>query len=270
LTLEKQAILTAKKPEMKRPHDEILMAYADGALTPEKAGEVERFLQADNEARKMVEAFRRTRELAHAAFDAPMREAPPRRLVDTIMTSPAPAGARGSAPPRRMARWPMARMAMAASAAVIAGLGLGLFLLGRDEESPIALGKLSTDDALSAALTRLASGTPDMAEARVITVLTTFRDAAHRPCREFEMSDTSPTAPRIMAVACRDGSAWRIEGAAWLRAGGANNGGDFAPAGSEGADPLTGLLKRLGAEATLAPEEEAALIAGDWQEKTGE
>jgi hypothetical protein len=249
---------------MKRPDVETLISYAKGAVGPEKARQIERYLDGNPDARRVIEDFRRMQALTSTDFETPPRQTAPRRRSGAPMPKPPGSpGAHGTAPPARVVGRRKRATAVAASLVVIAALGLGGFLLGQDEESPIALGRLSTIDTLSAALTRLASGTPDMAGDRAITVLTTFRDEARRACRKFEISDTSPTAPRILAVACQDSGAWRIEGAAWLRSA-------FAPAGSERSDPLAGLLNSLGAGKPLAPEEEAALIARNWQDETGQ
>ena len=261
---ETQAVFFAQKAQMKRPDVETLIAYAKGAVTPEKARQIERYLDANSDARRVIEDFRRMQALTSAASAAPTGDAAKKRRSGApILKSPGSTGDHGMAPPARVAGPPKWASALAASLLVIAALGLGGFLLRQDEESPIALGRLSTIDTLSAALTRLASGTPDIAGDRLITVLTTFRDAARRACRKFEISDTSPTASRIIAVACQDRGAWRIEGAAWL-------GSALAPASSESADPLAPLLKRLGAGEALAPEDEAALIGRNWQDETGQ
>ena len=251
---------------MRRPDVETLMAYANGSLTPEEAHGIERFLEGDSEVRRLIEAYQRVQTLTPAAFEAPMQEVRRRHRSDPVM--PSSAGADAMAPTARTAR--RFTRGLAASLVVIAGLGFGAFLLGQEqeEESPIALGRLSTIDALSAALTRLTTGTPDMAGDRAMTVLTTFRDAALRPCRKFELSDTSPTVSLIIAVACHDDGAWWIEGAAWLKTGGSGSSYDSAPATSEpGADALAGVLGRLGAGGALAHEDEAALIARDWHEE---
>jgi hypothetical protein len=248
---------------VQQPDVETLVAYANGALTPAEARRIERFLEGNSEARRLIEDYRRTLTVARTPSKAPRRKVPPRHLTGDAIKPPGSAGVERIAPPPRMARWFTGGIALAALLIILAGLGIGAFLPGREEESPLALGRLSAIDALSPALTKLASGSAGMAGDRAVTVLATFRDAKRRPCRHFEMSETSPTAARIVAVACLDGGGWRIEGAAWLDAGG------VALANAEGADPLSGPLRRLGAGAALAPEEEDALIAGNWQGEAG-
>jgi hypothetical protein len=247
---------------MKQPDVETLIAYAKGAVPPEKARLIERFLAGNSDVRRVIEDFRRMQALTPAASEA-HNEAAAQRLRSRapMRKSSGSKGAGGIAPPARPAKRSKRTAALAASLVVIAALGLGGFLLGQDEESPLPLGRLSTIDTLSDALTRLASGAPDMAGDRAITVLMTFRDAERRACREFEISDTSPTTTsRIIAVACQDSGAWRIEGAAWLD-------GEFAQAGSENAVLLGPILKKLAAGPALAPEDEAALIGRNWQDE---
>lgn len=285
---------------MKQPDVDTLIAYAKGALAPEEARRIERFLEVNYEARRLIEDFRRSKALTRPVLDQPIREAPPRRPGAAATRAPGSAGAGRMAPPVAPAAAPARRSratTLAASLMILAGLGVGGFLLTQhqqgpgqseeslaqsedgpaqneempiqNEESLIAPGRLSSIDALSAALTRLPSGTPDMAGDRAITVLATFRDGARRACREFEVSDTAPTASRIVAVACQDGGAWRIEGSAWLMADGAGGSAEPAPAAGS-AGPLKSLLARLGAGGALDQQEEAGLIARNWQEKTSE
>jgi hypothetical protein len=253
---------------MKQPDVETLVAYAKGALRPEEARQIEQFLKGNSEVHRLIKSFRQTEGLAQAAFPAPARQARPQNSSDAIRKSPGLIGAGNKARPARTAGRRNRAAALAAALAMISGMGLGVFLLGRDEESPIALGRLSSIDALSSALSRVASGTPDIIGDRVVTVLTSFRDTAGRACRKFEVSDLSPTVSPIVAVACQDGGAWRIEGAARLTVGGSGS-GESASAGSDGADALAGLLSRLGAGDAMAHEEETALIAQNWQQETG-
>jgi hypothetical protein len=258
--VEEQA---GRKTRVQQPDVETLVAYANGALTPVEARQIQRFLESNSEARRLIEDYRRSLVLGSVAIKAPLRNAPPRHPIEAAMKPPGSAGLGGIAQPSRTAWGGKRRIALAALLIMLAGLGIGPFLSGWNEESPIALGRLSAIDALSAALTKLASGSPGMAGDRAVTVLTTFRDAARRPCRQFEISDISPTVARVVAVACLDGGAWRIEGAAWLAAAGS------ALADSDGADPLAGALKRLGIGGALAYEEESALIARNWREEIG-
>lgn len=246
---------------MKRPNVETLIAYAKGTVTPEKARQIEAFLDSNSDARQAIEDFRRMLQLPPAAPSTHMETAQRRRAGTANLRPPRSQGAQRIARSPGIAKKPKWMAALAASLAVIAALGLGGFLMEGREESPMALGRLSTIDTLSVALMRQASGAPDMAGDRAVTMLMTFRDEARRACRKFEISETSPTAPRILAVACQDNGAWRIEGAAW-------QGNAYSQALSESVEPLAALLKKLGAGQALTPEAEAALIGRNWQGET--
>src|SRR5262245_29954054 len=126
---------------MKRPDVETLIAYAKGAVPPERARQIERFLAGDGEARRVIENFRRMQGLAAVSGEAPQRRragatSPARKPSGAIVAQP-------MTPPARSAK-PKLAAALAASLAIVAAIGLGGFLLGREEESPIALGRLSS------------------------------------------------------------------------------------------------------------------------------
>lgn len=266
---------------MNHPDDETLMAYADGALDPERAREVELWLEKDGAAAKTVEAFRRTKTLVRDAFDRPMHERPPQSLIDAILDTPVADRAERTIVPLRPAknRWRgglsqfAAPMALAASVALAVGLGLGVFFAGGGREGTgqsIALGALPTSHPVAAALTRLTSGASvplgGGLAGRSVTIIATFLDASRRPCREFEMTGADAGAPQTVAIACREGAAWRVDGAVQFGAAPQRGTGGFTPAGSERADPLAGLIAQLGAGGALGPDQEAALIARNWSQ----
>lgn len=68
---------------MHRLVDDILMAYADGALHDEQKALVAEALARNPEAQRRLAVFRLTRDLARLAYDVPMA-APPRAMVETI------------------------------------------------------------------------------------------------------------------------------------------------------------------------------------------
>lgn len=274
---------------MTRFSDEVLMAYADGALGEPQRAAVEAALVGDAEARATVEGFRRTRELIGAAFGAPMSSKPPDVLLQTILGAPilgAPAatgspmlqaieGGRSddsasasrphaSALPRRD-RW--APTALAASLALAGGIGLGVLLaplvIGRGEPT-VMLGAVPIDSGLAEVLERHPSGKPSAD--RRWTVVATFRDRDGRACRELELLSPDAT-PRPLAagVACRrrEGG-WTVEGAARI-AEARGSTGAIEPAGVPERDALEGLLNLLGASRALPGEEERALIDKGWR-----
>jgi hypothetical protein len=177
---------------MKRPDVETLIAYAKGAVHPEKARVIERFLEQDSQTRRAIEQFRKMHAVPIApgeALRSHRNSAPP---------SPPPGSMASHGAERQAHKGGSSKIVtiLSATLTIVTALGLGGFLLERrDEESPIAVGRLSGIDTLSAALTRVETGGSDMAGDRAVTVVMTFRDAARRACREFEL----PSPARIAA-----------------------------------------------------------------------
>jgi anti-sigma factor RsiW len=68
--------------------DEMLMAYADGALTTLAQARVEAALRADLEARGRLEAFRATGRQLSKLYDKPMNEPVPAHLRDFVLNFP--------------------------------------------------------------------------------------------------------------------------------------------------------------------------------------
>ena len=270
---------------MTRPTDEQLMAYADGRLDDTERQRVEKFLETDREARQLVEGFRKTADLSRL-FDAPMREASPKRLVDAIMKGgdappkapetsarivPLPSRRTDRAPPRQDSR-----LAMAASVALLVGVATGYWLAGgtsRDEPGiDLALGKVAQgsvvarvlDTAPSGKSQRIASGD---GKGRQLLVVATFRDRGGRPCRELELLDgTGDLHPIAAGIACRAaGHGWVMEGATRIQSAKPAGGPDYVPSGVSERDALEGLMQILGAGKAMSAEEEQALIRSGWK-----
>ena len=92
---------------MQRPDEAQIMAYVDGELDTAAVAEVERAVAADPALSRQVRDIMDTNALLRAAFNAPMLEPVPERLL-------APLGAQRPSPWRR----PMARRVMASSLSV--------------------------------------------------------------------------------------------------------------------------------------------------------
>src|SRR5690606_28570761 len=76
---------------MIRLTDELLMAYADGALPDTEAASVASALEHDVEARAIVAEFRRTAERARAAYADIMTEAVPDNIIHSVLGTEMPA-----------------------------------------------------------------------------------------------------------------------------------------------------------------------------------
>lgn len=265
---------------MTRPTDEELMGYADGVLDAESQARVDAYLATDPEARDLVASFRRTAALAREAYSQPFDEAPPKTLVDAILSGTSKAqDAVGDAKPstggasvvdlharRRPARLRESlRLPIAASLALLVGMGGG-YLLGRGDgdrgASELALGAVAPSAPLADALEHRPSGSTTGR----ISIVATFRDKSDRPCREIEVfGATTPPRPELAGVACRTGNgAWTVEGAVRIVVA-PPAGTQFEPSGVPESDALAGLLEMLGAKPVLAPTDEKALIERRWK-----
>lgn len=257
---------------MNRPTDETLMAYADDALDEGERAMIEQYLATDADARDLVAAFRRSRDLAARAFDEALTSPPPKHLVDLIMSHPATPG---SATPisaadnvvvlaPRPRASPMATWAlpMAASLAFAIGLGTG-WLYRPTQPVDVALGPLPARSELSQVLEGARTG---IRRNRHL-VVATFRDKLDRPCRELELFPTTTAdAPLLAGIACREpNGTWIVEGAARLRTAKANGNGAYVPSGAVEADALGSLLEMMGAKPALSADEERALIERGWK-----
>lgn len=279
--------------------DEMLMAYVDGGLTDEQTATVERVLKTDAAARQFVAELQRVSELSRQAYNKPISEPVPQRLIDTILAGADVArttGTKTSAADehdgtRKEAtsdnvlafkrRWipslssgsfsMPAATAMAAALTLAVGIGIGMSLIARPSlKSQIAVGPVAPGSQLATQLQSLASGTPDnLTPNEQVLIVGTFKDRGGRLCREFEVLtvlDDSPV-PQSAAVACRSGQeGWRIEGAFRLAqpATEASPSG-YVPSGAQEKDALSSLMSILGAQPLLSPKEEAELIAKRWK-----
>lgn len=245
------------------------MAFADGALDEPGRTAVARHIEADPDARRIVESYRRTAALARRAFDEAYTAEPPKALVDAILGRSVPTPAQAPAPDNvitfRRFEWKTGQVALpiAASIALVVGIGAGL-LLGRpsDTAADVALGPQPEGSVLAEVLERAPTG-----ERRDrLVVMASFRDRLDRPCREIEVvAETGAGLPEVAAVACRqrDGT-WIVEGAARLAHQATSPDQGFVPSGARESDALGSLLTLLGAKPVLTPVEERVLIDRGW------
>lgn len=246
--------------------DEVLMAYADGALSEAEARAVEAHLAENAEARELVAAFRESAELAARAFDQPMTEPVSQRLIDTV---------RGNQSNVIRGPWTgRALLPLAAAMTLTAGLALGFWLSGASEGDDVArglgVGPLDQTSHLAQHLETRPSGTAaTLQQDRSVVVVGTFRDRSGRPCREFEvLGDTgnASSAPETAAIACRAATgSWTVEGVVRIATGPETPGTQgYVPSGAQEEDALQKLVEILGATSLLPADEEARLIENGW------
>jgi anti-sigma factor RsiW len=200
----------------------------------------------DPAAREKVRRYRRTAELARAAFDPVLDEPVPERLL---------AAARRATPlsnvvafrPRRHA--PLWSLPLAASIALAIGLSAGWWL---------GAGPTAGVDLVSTTLERSASGETVRAGGLAVTAASVFPGADGRWCRDFTQQQGDA---RSAGFACRRGEGrWTIE--ALLPA---EEAGSYAPAAEEEPSALDALVEAARTGPALSADQEAALIARGWQ-----
>jgi hypothetical protein len=236
-------------------------AFLEGRLAGADADRVAAALETDPAAQAAAEraagAGAATDALLREAYAAPLGEPAPRAMLDAVR------GSAGRVVPfeRRRPRPTWAPAALAASVALVAGLAGGLALTGRGP-SPVETAALGLGAATGAAAAAL-EGAPTGTEGGGLRLAGSFRDAAGRPCREFDALDAAGDALGH-GVACRDADAWRVVALA-AATDGAAGGEGYAPASGTEADPLAAALRALGAGPALSPAEEADAIGRGWR-----
>ncbi|MFN4202817.1 MAG: anti-sigma factor family protein [Tabrizicola sp.] len=241
--------------------DERLMAYADGALPPDEAAEIERLIAADEELAAKVAVFADSRALVKRALGA----APPvpDSLADTIRAMAAADAARRQAPSgsaqvidlaARRRTVPFWQLPLAASVAMAVGV-LGGWLGKPEGMGADGLAVAIVDEAaLIEALNGVKSGeSRKIAEDVEFTAVASFRDGAGQLCREFRQ-DRAGGDP-VVAVACHTDAAWTVRLAMATPASGTG----YAPASS--LDTLDAWLATVEAGAPMSDDEEAAALA---------
>lgn len=207
--------------------EETLVAYVDGQLDLQEMVRVDEALAGDAAARATVRGLREGAALLRAAFNEPLREPVPSRVlesIDRVMAETAAAPADAPAPHRAASfgPWPMA---IAASIAAIAiGLGGVNFLANQRVGQEIAAlrataqgDQMARERAVSQALEKLVSGesvtweNPDSGHSGDITPVRTFKSRSGQWCREYAAIESLGDAQELQrAIACREGEGlWR-------------------------------------------------------------
>jgi len=287
-----------RRPRQWRPvvsvvSDEVLMAYADGALSPSEREAVEVILQRYPECRYKVEKFRATLAPIQSLFQAAIRTDHLEPLIDQIRRAelaPQPTPLRPAevvrALPRQpstVRRAPLARYyptAIAASVALLLGVSCGWLLQAGNSSTPPTAGFIRVSDGsvmaqgpLRDVLETTARGVPVTAEMESgktweLEASFSFRSAGQEPCRRYELRSSAQD--HFAGYACRSGDGeWIVRTHAKLDAPAANAPGNFAPASGPGAGDadaaLDAAISAVSDGHVYQDAEEKALIARHWK-----
>ena len=213
-----------KQSNARRWDEGLLVAYVDGQLDPERAQTVAATIRDDVEAQAIVAALRRSAAAVKGAFDEPLHQPVPARLLDALER-----GDRDRVVPLRGRRFDLRRslLPLAASlAALVVGFGGGYFIQGTDRDQSLRLAGTATADPAAArfeetlyrALAADATGDPfayddPQSGARGTVALLGRVDTSFGvPCREFRHEATRGAATTVaQGLACRAGDgSWSV------------------------------------------------------------
>ncbi|MGF1660254.1 MAG: hypothetical protein ACFCUS_12575 [Rubrimonas sp.] len=237
-----------------------IAAFVDGELDAVEAARIAAILDADPAARARAEELRAMNALLRDAFAAPLEEPAPAPMRAALLGAPGKVATLTPAARRAPRTW--APAALAASVALLIGLGVGGALFGPSPQAPqvaqAALGVGLAPEAAQAALETAPSG----AEQGALRLLASF-ETPGGACREFETLGAGASV-EAMGLACRSAEGWRVLTLAQAAEGETTDGG-YAPASGAALDAIGAALDALGAGPALSPEQEASRIGSGWR-----
>lgn len=276
---------------MTKLDDETLLAFADGELDPQQMKQVAAQLANNPEARETLRIFQESAALVKHAFDQPLHEPVPDRLLQTINETVPDASvsdmrlARSKVREAKRQKPVFSSLAAAASVALVVGLasGYATFRVASTAYDGDTSSLLATNDRLlSQALEKTASGSlfnvQDAATAgsRQITPLLTFQDQNRRFCREYEETITTQNSRRdLVGVACRVGDGTWIPETVMARkliAATLPNenvsASVYVPAAGADIAPFDQVIDAMMTDGPISPTEEQQLLQEGWQAGT--
>lgn len=200
--------------------EDMLLAYVDNELDPRQAAALETAIHGDPEARATLALLRRSAAAVRTAFDAPLSEPVPARLLAALER---PKGARTGGPRPAL---PLGRALLPLAASLVAlFVGFAGGFLYRDREAMVvpaaAVGDREEErfaSALQQALEAGDTGTPvayEVPDAGVrgsVTILGPVETGLGVPCRTFRHEAIrADGTSRSLGLACREPSgAWSV------------------------------------------------------------
>lgn len=192
--------------------ESLLVAYVDNQLEPDQMAAVEATLRDDPEACAIVAVLRRSADAVRTAYDQPLHEPVPERLLAAIGSAEPPVAA--NVVPLRQSSWPQPSrhvfMALAASVVALAiGFGTG-YMQGRPDAGITVAGKSERFEvALRRALdqeqpgAQLSYENDETGAAETVTIVGRVTSGVSDDCREFRHDAAGATVGR--GLACRSG-----------------------------------------------------------------
>lgn len=280
---------------MERLPEEVLMAYADGALDEAEMRRVEAILATDPAEQARLSPYVVTRDVLAGMFCEALTSPVPDRLIGTVLSTPVGIRAQGvqSAGPSFMSRVRELLFPDTPSFASAFALGTAVFLIAgagwlaghaslpaTSPQSVIALDgdAVYADGALRVALDTTPSDSAFEQGLFRVTPVLTFRDDGDHLCRQYAVARAG-SAPYV-GYACRtqDGR-WSIAFHAMTPQGSADHKAQanndatqsqddgFTPAGAPEFTALEGAIDRSIKGDALSGADEALLISNGWNDK---
>jgi len=205
--------------------ESMLVAYVDDQLEPAQMATVEQILREDAEARAIVGVLRRSAGAVRAAFDQPMNEPAPARLLAAVGAEDEQTAAPQVVPlrPRKMrVEHPLALLLAASVAGLVIGFGAGYFQFAPASAIRLAGAAPATAQYEAALYRALEDGRPgasvpyeDTATKRLgaVTIVGAVVTPSGGSCREFrhDWTDAAAGAMAGHGLACRsDSGDWSI------------------------------------------------------------
>ncbi len=281
---------------MAKVTDEMLMAYADGALNPLARAKVEAFLQSHPEARRSVGMFRATGAPLSALYGQPIEEPVPAYLKDFVLNYPLKTGSPEAQPLKErpsgwlqgvgvgtrgfaanLVEWLQApasarRWQLAVASTAFLALVLGAAALLHDDSGPIDLvafndGRIYASGPLSDVLDKELSGHEARiggvrGEAVTMRANLTFKSKQNSYCRQYEVA--TPSDGGFAGLGCRgiDGK-WVVE--AYLPKGKSAKSGGIKTASGADSAALDGIVDRMIDGIVFGAAEETSAIRNGWK-----
>jgi anti-sigma factor RsiW len=239
---------------------EHLAAFVDGELTPEAAAAVMMHLADHPDDQAYVDDLLAMNEALAQAFGAPLNEAVPEAIRNTVLGA-LPEHPSAEIVPLALWRRPMP---LAAGLTLAAALGVAAVLMPSGRANLLDIGPVAAGSALHEALVSLQSGQPyTSAEGSELLILASM-PAQSGYCREVEVIDRKAATLQV-GLACTAGpNGWHVDVVLTEALPGGTESGTFVPASGIETTGLAPFLDRAGAGMVLEAAVEADLIRRGW------